>query len=94
MKPSILLIGLLAQALVSSNAAAQAGEPAWVPQARSVAMAVPPCGDELDLAVEQFLLGIQNVENGAVSNAVLGAGAFEREFVCRHRAFGRGDHIL
>ena len=42
MKPSILLIGLLAQALVSSNAAAQAGEPAWVPQARSVAMAVPP----------------------------------------------------
>lgn len=43
MKPlSLLVAGLLAQALVTNPAAAQAAEPAWVPQARSVAMSVPP----------------------------------------------------
>ena len=37
--------------------------------------------NQRDLRVEQFLLGIEDVEDGAGADALLGAGAFERELV-------------
>jgi Protein of unknown function (DUF3365) len=42
MKLPIVVLGLLTQALVAQHAAAQASEPAWAPQAKAVAMSVPP----------------------------------------------------
>jgi hypothetical protein len=42
MKLPIVLFGLLTQALVLQPAAAQPSEPVWVPQAKAVAMSVPP----------------------------------------------------
>jgi hypothetical protein len=42
MKLPVIVFGLLTQALVLQPAAAQPGEPAWVPQAKAVAMSVPP----------------------------------------------------
>jgi hypothetical protein len=42
MKLLIVVVNLMAQALISQPAAAQSTEPAWVPQAKAVAMSVPP----------------------------------------------------
>ena len=38
-------------------------------------------GHQRDLRVQQLLLGIEHVEDGAGADALLGAGAFERELV-------------
>ena len=38
-------------------------------------------GHQRDLRVQQLLLGIEDVEDGAGADALLGAGAFERELV-------------
>ncbi|MDP2004159.1 MAG: DUF3365 domain-containing protein [Rubrivivax sp.] len=42
MKPPLFVVGLLLQAFVLQTAAAQAPAPDWVPQAKAVAMSVPP----------------------------------------------------
>ena len=38
-------------------------------------------GDQRDLRVQQFLLGVEDIEHGAGADALLGARAFERELV-------------
>ena len=55
---------------------------------------VAPRGHQRDLRIEQFLLGIEDVEDGAGADAVLGAGAFERQFVGLHRDLVRCDRLL
>src|SRR3546814_13812301 len=42
---------------------------------------VAPSGHELDAAVEEFLFGIEHIENIASAAAVLGTDAFQRELV-------------
>src|SRR3546814_8582937 len=55
---------------------------------------VAPSGHELDAAVEEFLFGIEHIENIARADAVLGTDAFERELVGRDRSLRRLDHDL
>ena len=48
----------------------------------------------VDLRLEQLLLGVQHVEDGAGADALLGAGAFERELVGLNRDGVRLDRLL
>ena len=50
-------------------------------------------GHQFDLAVEQFLLGVEHVEDGASADAIFGARAFERQLVGLHRDLAGSDDI-
>ena len=55
---------------------------------------VAPRGDEQHLAVQQFLLGIEHVEDVAGADRLLGAGAFERQLVGGDRDRVRFDRLV
>ena len=65
-----------------------------VEQLEAPDIGLAPRGDEFDLRVEQFLLGIEHVEDGPRPDAVLGPRAFQRQLVGGDGDLVGGDRIL
>ncbi|MCY1169384.1 hypothetical protein D9M73_94110 [compost metagenome] len=72
---------------------ARLGPPHRRQQRKARHIGIAPRRHQGHLRVQQFLFGIQNIENGTVTDAVFGAHAFQRQFVGVDRHFARRDHL-